>query len=191
MSKLVRVVESAGSRERFPSIPGAELPDVESLVLRWGPRCYGVAKRFLDRDQQLAEVLQAAFCSALETDSELLSSDQLERRIHQRLIEACVRRMQLDFARDQSQIAALLPRFDATGHRITRLSPMAKHASAEQLRQAVRRLPETHRTVYLLSEAEGFGIEAIAALLELSAAQARTCLSLARQAILTLLSPHS
>jgi RNA polymerase sigma-70 factor, ECF subfamily len=67
---------------------------------------------------------------------------------------------------------------------------VARHETAERVREAIDKLPESYRTVLLLRDIEGLSTEESADALQTTANAVKIRLHRARMALRTLLAPH-
>lgn len=169
----------------------------ETLVRDYGGRLLAVARRYLPCEQDAADALQDAFLSAFQGIGSFQGDAQLSTWLQRIVINACLMKLRSQSRRPTVAMDNLLPKFDDTGHRVRGVSSWSdsppkqvlESETREQVRLAIRQLPEIYRTVLLLRDIEEFDTDQTAAMLGVSAPVVKTRLHRARQALRTLLEP--
>lgn len=167
------------------------------LVQRYGGRLLAVASRML-RDRAAAEdCVQEAFLNAFRAIDRFEERAMLGSWLHRIVVNAALMRLRRRTPTPEEAIEALLPAFDAEGHRPVeprwRLPEPEAALRESQLRRVVREkideLPESYRTVLLLRDIEEMtGAEAAAAL-GITEGAVKVRLHRARAALKRLLEP--
>jgi RNA polymerase sigma-70 factor (ECF subfamily) len=166
----------------------------EELVRSASPRLLATLRRMLRSDEDARDALQETFLAAFRAVGTFQGQAKLSTWLHRIAVNAALMKLRSRRRRPEEPIDDLLPRFDASGHRVPDAEPPAVAEEAldgERRRAAVRRcierLPESHRSVLLLRDVEGLGTEEAARALGVSADAAKMRLHRARQALRTLL----
>lgn len=167
----------------------------EELVRRTSPRLLATLRRMLRSEEDARDALQETFLAAFRALETFEGQARLSTWLHRIAVNAALMRLRSRRRRPEEPIDDLLPRFDASGHRVA--EPAEREASAEEaldgeqrrdaVRRCIERLPETHRSVLVLRDIEGLGTAETARALGVSADAAKMRLHRARQALRTLL----
>jgi RNA polymerase sigma-70 factor (ECF subfamily) len=137
--------------------------------------------------------VQEAFISAFKSIHSFESGSRLSTWLHRIAVNACL--MRLRSRKAMVSVEELIPTFDHTGHHVRPVSRWADDtaslADAAEVRSIVRGcidlLPEPYRVVLMLRDIEEFDTAETARLLNCTAANIKTRLHRARQALRTLL----
>jgi RNA polymerase sigma-70 factor (ECF subfamily) len=184
-------------RELLRRVRAGEPRAFEALVRLHGGRMMAVASRFLRNEHEREDAVQEAFVSALRAIDRFDEKSALSTWLHRITVNACLMRIRSRSRKPEASIDELLPAFDDTGHQ-TRRTPAwngdaHEKLEASEVRQQVRdcidRLPESYRVVLLLRDIEELDTAETAKRLNTTAANVKTRLHRARQALRTLLEP--
>ncbi len=167
----------------------------EELVRSASPSLLATLRRLLPSEEDARDALRETFVAAFRSLESFEGPGRLSTWLHGTAVKAALAMLRSRGGSPEPAIDDLLPRFDASGHRVVdpadparaagqRLDGERRHAA---VRRCIDRLPETHRSVLLLRDVAGLGNEETARALGLSAAAAKARLHRARQALLTLL----
>jgi RNA polymerase sigma-70 factor (ECF subfamily) len=167
----------------------------EMIVSRHAGRLLAVAHRFLGSEDESAQAVQEAFCSAIRAIGGFESTSTLSTWLHRRVVNTCLTKLRFRSRREAISIDQLLPAFDAAGHLaqpMTRsgeqsLSCMEEAQARDKVRVCIDLLPDDHRLVLLLHDMEELDTEETAEVLGISVPTVKTRLHRARQALRTLL----
>jgi RNA polymerase sigma-70 factor (ECF subfamily) len=170
----------------------------ETLIRSQGGRLLAVARRILGNDDDAREAVQEAFISAYRAREQFQAQSKLSTWLHRIVVNAALQKLRVRKRRAEDAIEDLLPHFLADGHHLERFTAwteppdqtVARHETAELVRQAIDQLPETYRTVLLLRDIEGLSTEESATALQTTANAVKIRLHRARMALRTLLAPH-
>jgi RNA polymerase sigma-70 factor (ECF subfamily) len=170
----------------------------EELVRRDTPRLLRVARRFLDSEEDARDAVQDAFVSAFRSIGEFESTARLSTWLHRIVINASLMKLRTRRRKPEEDIEKYLPRFLEDGHQVESSvgwpeSPEAAAQRAETanfVRAAIARLPETYRVVLMLRDIEELSTEEVAEMLGLTPNAVKIRLHRGRQALRTLLDPH-
>jgi RNA polymerase sigma-70 factor, ECF subfamily len=167
-----------------------EMDAFETLVSRHERRVYSLALRMLRHQEDAEDVTQQTFLSAVENlngfrGEASFSTWLLRIATHAALKVIRKRRglktVSLDGAPDPAEPKGAPPHPDFIAD--WRLSPeqlVQKHETWRLLDEALARLDEKHRSVFLLRDVEGFSVQETAAALGLTAANTKVRLLRAR-----------
>ena len=167
----------------------------ERLVRDHAGRLLSVARRLLRSEDDAQDALQDAFLSAFRALERFETRARLSTWLHRIVVNASLMKLRRRQRKPEESIEDLLPKFKDDGHHADPPGPWRESSGAErnELRQVVResidRLPETHRTVLLLRDIEGFDTEETAKLLEVTSNAVKIRLHRARLALRGLIDP--
>jgi RNA polymerase sigma-70 factor (ECF subfamily) len=169
----------------------------EVLVRQTSGRLLAVARRFLGSEDESADAVQEAFCSAFQAMDRFEGTSALSTWLHRIVVNVCLMKLRSRSHRPTVSIHALLPAFDAVGHPLQPVASWSEepcnHLERAETRDHVRAcidlLPDDYRMVLLLRDIEELDTEQTAQLLGISVPAVKTRLHRARQALRTLLEP--
>jgi RNA polymerase sigma-70 factor (ECF subfamily) len=170
----------------------------EVLIRNEGGRLLSVARRILGNEEDAREAVQDAFVSAFRARQQFQGQSRLSTWLHRIAVNAAIQRLRTRKRKAEDSLDDLLPRFLPNGDHVERFvawteppdEAVSRRETAEFVRQAIDRLPESYRTVLLLRDIEGLSTEESASLLETTANAVKIRLHRARMALRTLLAPH-
>ena len=170
----------------------------ETLVRRQMPIMLAVARRILRNEEEARDAVQDAFHNAFRGLASFEEGSRLSTWLHRITVNAALMRLRSLKRHPEEPLDELLPAFTDDGHQVQRSIPWQEPSelpleSAERsriVRDAIDRLPETHRTILLLRDIEGLDTAETAARLEVSENAVKLRLHRARQALRSLLEPH-
>ncbi len=168
----------------------------KTLVRRYAPRLYPVARRFTGNHQDAQDCLQEAFLQVHRKIDQFEGRAALGTWLHRIVINAALTAIRAR-RNDEESLDALQPEFDRFDLLIG--PTVEPPASAEDLlqragtrravRQAIDQLPASYRSVLLLRDIEGYDTRETAALLGIGVSAAKVRLHRARMALKALLEP--
>jgi RNA polymerase sigma-70 factor, ECF subfamily len=169
----------------------------EVLVRKYSGRMLAVAHRFFRSEDDSADAVQDAFLSAFRSLDKFEGNATLGTWLHRIVVNACLMKLRSQSRSRQVPIDDLLPTFDETGHRTSRMpswsedavSRLSREESRAQVRDCIDRLPEPYRTILLLRDIEELDTDQTAEQLGITPGAVKTRLHCARQALRTLLEP--
>lgn len=168
------------------------------FVRRHGGRLLAVARRMLRSEEDANDAVQDAFLSAFRALPEFAGDSRLSTWLHRIAVNACLMKLRTRRRKPEGPIDELLPTFHEDGHatnpavawREDAEAMLGRERTRSLVREAIDRLPESHRTILVLRDVEELDTEETARLLGLSTSAVKTRLHRARQALRTLLDPH-
>jgi RNA polymerase sigma-70 factor (ECF subfamily) len=169
----------------------------EVLVRQYSGRMLAVARRFFGCEDDSAEAVQEAFCSAFQAIDRFEGSSALSTWLHRIVVNACLTKLRSRSRQRTIAIDALLPAFDERGHHMRAVAPwsdqpshrMERAETQNQVRACIDLLPDDYRMVLLLRDIEELNTEQTAEMLGISVPAVKTRLHRARQALRSLLEP--
>jgi len=168
----------------------------EELVRLHGPAMTAVIRRYLPSESDAHDALQDAFLSAFKAIDRFEGAAGLGTWLHRIAVNAALMKLRTRRRKPETPIEDLLPKFLEDGHRDLAgpaWTPTPDRIAEDEetrhaVREAIRQLPESFRTVLLLRDIEEKSTEETAELLGLTVANVKTRLHRARQALGELLS---
>lgn len=168
----------------------------ERLVRDHAGRLLPVARRLLKNEEDARDAVQDAFLSAFKSIGRFETRARLSTWLHRIVVNAGLMKLRSKRRKNEASIEELLPSFDESGHHVEPPGPWRETSEAERnelrrvVRQAIDRLPDTHRTVLLLRDIEQLDTDETANVLEITANAVKIRLHRARQALRGLLDPE-
>ncbi len=167
----------------------------EELVRLLGGRLLAVARRFLPEEEDARDAVQDAFLSAFRGLARFEGQARLSTWLHRIVVNACLLKLRSRRRRPEEPIDGLLPEFLADGHyalpavawRNDVIAALERDELRALVREALERLPGSHRLVLLLRDIEGLDTTETAQALGISPANVKVRVHRARQALRTLL----
>ena len=170
----------------------------ETWVRESTPRLLAVARRMLKSEDDARDAVQEAFISAFRALDGFHGGSRLSTWLHRIVVNACLMKLRTRRRKPEESIDDLLPNFLEDGHHAD--TPRQWEGGAEEwierdevrhaVREAIDRLPETHRNVLLLRDIEELDTAEVAKMLEISDGAVKTRLHRARAALRELLDPE-
>jgi RNA polymerase sigma-70 factor, ECF subfamily len=168
------------------------------LVRAQTGRLLAVARRILKSDDEAYDAVQDGFLQAFRALDRFEGQSQLSTWLHRIVVNSCLMRLRHRKRHPEHAIDDLLPSFDDTGHRVDPgpawidhpLEHMERAHLQKVVRDAIDRLPPSHRDVLVLRDIEGLSTEEAAMGLGIRPEAAKMRLHRARQALRALLEPH-
>lgn len=167
----------------------------EQLVREQTPILLRVAGRLLHSDDEARDAVQDAFIAAFRGLPRFRGESRLGTWIYRIAVNAALARLRARAGADEVSLDEWLPRFSDDGHAAEAAEPWPADAGPERrevrerVRQAIDRLPETHRTVLVLRDIEELSTDEAAEALGITPGAVKVRLHRARQALRTLLDP--
>jgi RNA polymerase sigma-70 factor (ECF subfamily) len=168
----------------------------DELVRKHAARMLAVARRLLGESEDAHDAVQEAFASAFRSIGSFHGDARLSTWLHRIVVNAALMKLRTRRRKPEQPLDDLLPKFEPDGHRQGADEPWqpAQRLESQEVRKLVRdaidRLPETHRTILVLRDIEELDTEEVAAQLGVNTGIVKTRLHRARQALRTLLDPH-
>jgi RNA polymerase sigma-70 factor (ECF subfamily) len=169
----------------------------ERFVRGYGGRMLAVARRLLGDEEDARDCVQDAFVQAFRNIQGFEHRSSLASWLHRIVVNAALMKLRARERHPEDSVDELLPRYDDYGFRVQpegRVHPSSEGLLADAethdlVRRYIQRLPETHRSVLLLRDMEGYDTEETARLLGVTPGTVKTRLHRARAALKALLTP--
>ena len=170
----------------------------ETLVRTHMAALLRVARRFLRSEEDARDAVQDAFVSAFRSIDKFSANARLSTWLHRIVVNASLMRLRSLRRRPEEDIEEYLPRFREDGHQLEESVQWSETAETilqrteltDVVRNAIDRLPDTHREVLLLRDIEELSTEEAAEVLKVTPNAVKIRLHRARQALRTLLDPY-
>ena len=183
--------------ELLAAIRAGDLTAFERVVREHGGALLVLARRLLRNEDEAREAVQDALVSAFRSCRRFEGASRITTWLHRIVVNSCLMRLRKRSRGAEVSIDEWLPAFQEDGHHEATFTDWSNsaHALLEQqelrghVRRCIDRLPDSYRTVLLMRDIEGLGMEEIAAALDISVNAVKIRLHRGRQALRTLLDP--
>ena len=160
----------------------------ERLIAQHGTMLYRVALRVVGQPQDAEEVLQEALLNVYEKIDTFDNRAALPSWLYRIVVNTALMRLRAQSRRPEELLDTSGPPFTAEGQHAREVSAWAlppedtllRQEALVHLEQAIARLPDLYRAVYVLAEIEGLRHEEIATILAITVSTAKTRLHRAR-----------
>lgn len=145
--------------ELINEVKSGRIEAYSEIVRRYNQRLYRIAVSYGVMDDDAEEVIQLAYISAYEKLSQFRGDAKFSTWLIKILINEC-----LMLKRQQRRVVKLDESKDVTFSTGSHQNPEEDYMDIERkeiLQEAVKRLPEKYRTVFIFKEIEGMSIEEI------------------------------
>jgi RNA polymerase sigma-70 factor (ECF subfamily) len=187
-----------------PQAPDPQPPDLtpEQVFHDYAPRVYNLARRMLASDADAEDVTQDVLLQVVRKLPTFRGESAFPTWLHRVTVNAALAHRRKKALREQHQVHDPVERFtEEEYHRApVRRWRSASSASPEEqaldretqqlIEQAIGRLPELYRDVFVLADVEGLPNAEIGAMLGLSVAAVKSRLHRARLLMRDALAPH-
>ncbi len=158
----------------------------------------GVARRILRCEDDARDAVQEAFLAAFRTLARFEGASALGTWLHRIAVNAALKRLRARRRRPEANFDELLPRFDATGHRLgvrtgwtgadgASDTPESRREWRARVAERLAELPEAAREIIVLRDVLGLDTAATAQALGITEGAAKVRLHRARMALRALL----
>ena len=183
--------------ELLKELRSGDSASFELLVRTYSPKVLAVARRYLRSEADAADCVQDTFLQVYRNIDSYEQRSSLWYWIRGIAINQCLMILRQRRRRPEESIEHLLPVFDASGNRVeeTGSSSDGLDAPAQSVdvqrfvRQAIKSLPDSYRTVLLLRDIDGYTTRETADILNIQFNAVKTRLHRARSALKKLLEP--
>ena len=154
-----RSLKQISDEEIIAEVKSGNIEAYSEIVRRYNQRLYRIAVSYGVMDDDAEEVIQLAYISAYEKLSQFRGEAKFSTWLIKILINEC-----LMLKRQQKRVVKLDEIKDVTFNTESHQNPEEKYMNIERkeiLEEAVKRLPEKYRTVFIFKEIEGMSIEEI------------------------------
>jgi len=160
----------------------------ERLLVQHGTMLYRVALRFMGQRQDAEEVLQEALLHVYEKIDTFDQRAALTSWLYRIVVNTALMHLRVQARRAEDLLDTSGPPFTADGRHARQVGAWAlppedsllRQEALTHLQQAIARLPNRYRAVYVLAEIEGLPHQEIAAILGITVSTAKTRLHRAR-----------
>lgn len=152
-------LKQISDEEIIIEIKNGNIEAYSEIVRRYNQRLYRIAVSYGVTDDDAEEVIQLAYISAYEKLSQFRGEAKFSTWLIKILINEC-----LMLKRQQKRIVKIEESDDVTFSGDNHQNPEENYMNIERkemLEEAVKRLPEKYRTVFIFKEIEGMSIEEI------------------------------
>lgn len=159
-------LKQISDEEIIIEIKNGNIEAYSEIVRRYNQRLYRIAVSYGVTDDDAEEVIQLAYISAYEKLSQFRGEAKFSTWLIRILINEC-----LMLKRQQKRIVKIEESDDVTFSGDNHQNPEENYMNIERkemLEEAVKRLPEKYRTVFIFKEIEGMSIEEISDSLDIS-----------------------
>jgi len=173
-------------------------PSPDALFAEYAPRIYTLARRMLGNDADAEDVTQDVLLQVLRKLDTFRGESAFPTWLHRVTVNAALAHRRKRAHRDEHHVPDLPGEFHADGHHAVPIKPWAISPDQQALNaetrhlieQAIARLPEGYRDVYLLADVEGLPNAEIGDMLDLSLPAVKSRLHRARLMMRDALAPH-
>ena len=160
----------------------------EQLIAQHGTMLYRVALRFMGQRQDAEEVVQETLLHVYEKIDTFDQRAALPSWLYRIVVNTALMRLRAKSRRPEELLDTSGPSFTADGQHAREVGVWAlppedtllRQEALALLQQAITRLPDLYRAVYVLAEIEGLRHEEIATILGITVSTAKTRLHRAR-----------
>lgn len=181
-------LEGAMPEDLVAALKRREPAAFEQLLAQHGPMLYRVALRFMGQRQDAEEVLQEALLHVYEKIDTFDHRAALTSWLYRIVVNTALMHLRVQARRAEDLLDPGGPAFTADGQHAREVGVWAlppedsllRQEALALLQQAIMRLPELYRAVYVLAEIEGLPHQEIATILGITVSTAKTRLHRAR-----------
>jgi RNA polymerase sigma-70 factor (ECF subfamily) len=201
-STAIAVTHVAGPTPKQPHHGEADLVEAlrrgdedafARLVREVGPRLLAVTRRLLRSSSDAEDAVQEAFLAAVRSIHRFSGASSLSTWLHRIVVNAALMKLRRSARRPEVSIETLLPRFDGAERHEEVIEDWSDEAETAllreetraQVRAAIDRLPNSHRTVLVLRDIQELSTEETGRLLALTPTAVKVRLHRARMALRT------
>jgi RNA polymerase sigma-70 factor (ECF subfamily) len=180
--------------------PAAATPTPEEIVRDHAPRIYNLARRLLGNPADAEDVTQDVLLQVLRKLHTFRGESAFTTWLHRITVNAALAHRRKQALRDEHQLPEPLEQlFAGNGHPLDgRVRPWSvppdqailDRETQEVIEQAIARLPDLYRDVYVLADIEGLPNAEIAEMLDLGVPAVKTRLHRARLMMRDALAPY-
>ncbi len=183
--------------ELLAKLRAGDAKATERWVRESTPRLLAVTRRMLRSEEDARDAVQDAFISAFRALDGFEGGSRLSTWLHRIAVNAALMKLRTRRRKPEESIDDLLPNFLEDGHHVNSPTEWPGNAQdwverdevRQSVREAITRLPETHRNVLVLRDIEELDTAEVAKMLEITPGAVKTRLHRARLALRELLDP--
>lgn len=170
----------------------------ELIVRAYGGRMLAVTRRILHDEEDARDAVQDAFISAFKARAQFHADSRVSTWLHRIAVNAALMRLRTKRRTPETSIDDVLPAFNDVGHHAGKFVAwdepadvaVGRRETAEFVREAIARLPDSYRTVLLMRDIEGRNTEETAAAMGITANAVKIRLHRARMALRAIIAPR-
>lgn len=170
----------------------------ERIVRTYGGRLLAVTRRILHDEELARDAVQDAFVSAYRARKTFAASARVSTWLHRIAVNAALMKLRTQRRHPETSIDELLPSFRDDGHFAQSFVSwdepvdvaIGRRETAEFVRSAIDKLPESYRTVLMLRDIEGLDTDEAAKMLGITTNAVKIRLHRARLALRSLIAPE-
>jgi RNA polymerase sigma-70 factor (ECF subfamily) len=189
---------AATERELARGLRDGDPRAFEAIVRTYGGRMLAVTRRILHDEEEARDAVQDAFISAFKARAQFHADARVSTWLHRIAVNAALMRLRTKRRTLETSIDEVLPTFNDVGHHaepfVSWDEPadvaVERRETAEFVREAIARLPESYRTVLLMRDIEGRNTEETAAAMGITPNAVKIRLHRARMALRALIAPR-
>lgn len=184
--------------EESDQIPAGPPPTAEQVFREHAPRIYTLARRILGNDADAEDVTQDVLLQVVRKLDTFRGEAALPTWLHRVTVNAALAHRRKRAAQDEHRVRDPLENFLEDGHHQQPIRPWSvgpeqqalDHETRDLIEQAITRLPEIYRDVYVLADVEGLTNAEIGDMLGLSVSAVKSRLHRGRLLMRDALAPH-
>jgi RNA polymerase sigma-70 factor, ECF subfamily len=173
-------------------------PTPEQVFREFGPRVYSLARRMLGNDADAEDVTQDVLLQVIRKRDTFRGEAAFPTWLHRVTVNAALTHRRKRAQREDHQVPDPLEHFLEDGHharhvgrwRETPDQQAVDRETHQLVEEAIKKLPEIYRDVYVLADVEGLSNAEIAQILGLSLAAVKSRLHRGRLLMREALAPH-
>lgn len=183
--------------EPQPQSPGTPLTP-EQVFRDYAPRIYNLARRMLGSDADAEDVTQDVLLQVVRKLNTFRGESAFPTWLHRITVNAALAHRQKRAVRQRHQVSDPLDHFLEDGHHTAPVRPWSvepqqealDHETHRLIEEAITKLPEIYRDVYVLADVENLPNAEIGQMLGLSLPAVKSRLHRARLLMRNALAPH-
>lgn len=168
----------------------------KQLVQKYYSNMYSIAYRYLNRKEDVEDILQESFINAIQKIDQFQERSSLKTWLITIVINNCLMNIRSSKKNPEISVEDLLPKFDRDGFRepepnwSTRIDAediIRDSRKRKLVKEAIDKLPDNYRAILLLRDIEGYSVRETSELLDITEANVKSRLHRARAALKKLL----
>jgi len=180
--------KAPSDRELIERIRSQDWNAFEVLVLRYQDRVYGLALGMLRDDDEAQDVVQETFLNVFRKLESFRGESAFSSWLYRIAANNAMMKLRGKRRRVETSLEEVLPAYNTDGHFTVSIEDWSQRVDkmledrelGEHIRQAVDKLPDIYRAVFLLSDIHDMSMRDIAATLDLTVPNVKTRLHRAR-----------
>jgi len=200
MAERGRVESTAADEQELARGLRAGDPEAfENIVRTFGGRLLAVTRRILHDEEDARDAVQEAFISAFKARKQLQAEARVSTWLHRIAVNAALMKLRSKRRKTEVAIDELMPQFRDDGQHyveplVSWVEPadvaVGRKETADFVREAISKLPDSYRMVLLMRDIEGRDTEETARELGVTPNAVKIRLHRARMALRQLIAPE-